>query len=312
MDQNLKKYIFVGSHLKNLIQAKKLKEQGHFISILEPLPEAGGLYKPWREGVDSFWERSPSTEELGALDIFDRIDSQEIQGTQFLDGKFKNFMSLEKADNPFAHDVVQLMLSEKFLQPKPSLSQMTDQLLEELESDIQNLSRVEQLVLEDDKVVAIQTADGEKLDCDELIWGGALEEALSLLPHDRLNLKSLKKVKRQPFTSILVLSFQGDFSSLNYPDNYYLQNKQKTHCLGYIEPLHSLWMCYLSGELSADHDTQAKHVREMKKLIYRAFPELRDKTEKEKIFFHPEVLPTQDIKGLSTLKNLSWSFPAFL
>ncbi len=329
--------LIFGGGLSGLLAAKILEKKGKSYLIIEPSEHLGGRLSGWSANdhlIPSNLNLYSHTEpNLVYFSWLEKVLEQDIlsgmfqtSAKHFQDGSFKDFngfgdrapLSLFQL-NKFCFENEKIKISSL---PQNWISKLTEELPEDrfiLNSEITkiNLEKNESIseqknpakeafkrtTMAGGKAISAEINGKTDVSFEHIIWTVSPHKILDATSAEALGFSETKKLKKRSgvFDSILLnLAHEDyDFGQLNMDSVFclYGSNQDFEPLVGFISKDHSCWMTLIDTEKSLDHEFVSKVIKNMKKQIKRAFPELLEFPElKEKIILSESSYGQLDLK----------------
>lgn len=320
-----RKVFVFGSNVAALISALDHQSRGAQVTLFDP----GQHFQedePHFFGTEiSFWPSSDlNFENLGWLEQLVNLDIGGIEKdlppltfeskepTAFIGFGEKTYSSLPAAANLNQRARLSLNCSEKkiFLR-----------LRELFTGTIKEFSEISKINLSSDGIESVEINGAKEHKADHYVFAQTPSEILELLPQEALGSRIRSQLARIAVFTRVSLSFpldenQGASASENMI--FLLPNpKDQQPVMGLIQSDHCIWQSYLPVESTEDPENLAVLIRNMKKIIGRSLPDMKDslstasiEVEKEAFAEYPWEKAWDDFKkhnNNATLVSPLWS-----
>lgn len=309
-------FAIIGSQLHALLIAYTLSRVYHKkVAILEPSEIIGGEDASIIVGAQklmSHYMRIPSltnTPELlewlnQSFDIETPCEAVEITPIGIDSGKLIPFVGF--GDRKFTT----IDLLNNYVQGEGyELNQMPSQWVEQLKNlfigDIYTMAEVTALHTENNRLQYVVINGDKNLIAEQYIYCLPLKNLKKIASPQILTHKSLQKVFKNKTFSCLRLHLVHDNEALVEKKPFHVLYGAKEEFEPVIgqfseinQKLHSLWSCWILSDLIDDNEHLGAVLKHIKKQIKRAYPQLFEHVEYEKIVFE------QDCEGSGSLADL--------
>lgn len=307
--------LIFGGGLSGLLAAKVLAKKNKSFLIVEPSERLGGRLTGWSVDnnlLPSNLNLYTYTEDnLAHFNWLEQTLEQNIldgsfqtTSLHFQDGGFKSFNgfgdrspeALEQLNKfCFEHEKIKV---KSF--PQNWISQMVSELNEDhyiLNSEITKVNFLDagsefKLTVpskenlkpssKEGKAVSAEINGKTIVEFEHLIWAVAPQKLLDTIAPEMLGASESKKLKRQSgvFDSVILNLAHQDFTfedkNINSVHCLYGSQQEFEPIIGTVSKDFSCWMTLIDTEKTLDHEFVSKVIKNMKKQIKRAFPELLD------------------------------------
>lgn len=311
-------YIIIGSGLTGLTIAKKLSTETENILVLEAQESAGGDNRPTtfhsaqlNNGI-RFMPTSEASKQ--ALNFLGALLQTEFSATStdneietYESGQFKKFVGFgDKSPEFYQQLSFFLSAEETVLQTQPY--QWVQTLLASLQDKILTKSIVTRFGFEgldsEKPVLTHVMVNGSKtFYARNFIFTGSVKDLNVLLPDDVLNPRAKAKLKKSAVWQAVCLDLLHTHTVKK--NNLFLLNGTTDDeigpCIGRFlageneTPQVSQWISFIDSESAEDTENIGLVLKKMKRQIRRAFPEVADSIQKERIFV-TQALSAADLK----------------
>lgn len=312
-------YIIIGSGLTGLTIAKKISEETQNILILEAQDAAGGDNRPATLNghlLDNGLRFLPATEaSRQAIGFLEELlgqtvtaDSHENAVETYDASGFKRFLGFGDKSPEF-YDQLSYFLSQEAFALTQTPYQWIQTLTENLKDKIQTRSIVtrfgfEGLDSEKPVLTHVMVNGTKQIYAKNFIFAGPVKELGLLVPDDVLNIRAKTKLKKSTaWQAVCVDLFH---TAQTEKQNMFLLNGTTDDdigpCIGRFMPTTegvegqmSQWMSFVDSEAAEDTENIGLVLKKIKRQIKRAFPEVSESVQKERIFVSP-ALSGADLK----------------
>ena len=306
----------IGAGLNGLILAHALGEQGKKVALIEANEKPGGLYQATMNKTARLPEVFQShTFQAELNESFQRWSAKVDPGrdlfvrrtfrTKIFDsGKWKDFLGFGDKPPAFVDQMNPYCNSEK-VQSLVDLSQLSEAYTAAIEQhtgiDLFVHSHWTAVAGNDHKIESIDINDGKKVEAEEYVYTASLwylEEGLRQQILQKNQLQALAKA--DCFSSVHIQCLHAVQDAPDDSDFILSAAKEKTQaCYGQLRNLQerssedgaalqiSSWMSFVEQSQSSDMEVTGDLLREMKRQIKRAFPELFSGCVYERVFVSP-------------------------
>jgi hypothetical protein len=296
--------LIFGGGLSGLLAAKILSKKNKSFLIVEPSEKLGGRLSGWNaneqvlsSNLNLYSQTEKNLEHFNWLEK--TIDKNIISGSfqtstlHFQDGGFKSFngfgdRSPEALDqlNKFCFENEKIEIQSY---PKDWINSLVAELSEDdfiTHSEITKLNFTEG----SESAVSAEINGKTTVEFTNLIWAVAPQKLLETVDAEKIGAPEAKKLKKQSgvFDAVILnLAHQDhDFQNIDLSSVFcfYGSNQEFEPIIGTVSKNQSCWMTLIESEKTLDHEYMSKAIKNMKKQIKRAFPDLLDSKDlKEKI-----------------------------
>lgn len=297
-------FIVYGATLEGLLIAEYLKNNGLKIAVLESSqkPQLGqwDLYK----ALDT----ENMAEINNILEVFNlRSEKSEIPCLTFEKGHFEPFVGFGEIA-PTYSDLFKPFLSGSKLTIQNNAS---DLLTRFKDLDIRFGLTLTNIEFEASSIKNITLNDNHVYTAENFIFAVNPAEYIDLLDTTVVSQKTLQKIGRAEFMSSLVLTLTHKPTNDQINTNYMLYGTTKDPVIsvGHFKETESNWITFISPESTDINEAGVQALKEMKRQIKRALPNLFSNVEFEKIALFQASHGYIDLKSdasykLDNIKNL--------
>ncbi|MDZ4678238.1 MAG: FAD-dependent oxidoreductase [Oligoflexia bacterium] len=309
----------LGGGLAGLTCAALLEKEGIDYLLIDGQAEFGGLIQGQMEqgicldyGLKSIpvgdVTANPLLQLNKLLNLELPIESWNLPPVVFGKNEFSEFVGFGSTKNRSLIEELSYYTSSPRLLVSGGWSKLIDQLLKIIpDSKKRTRSHVTKLEVTDNVVTSVLINGDTQLTADRFVFTFSPSALKSLLPIDAVNAKTLQRIaKTEPFTvlsldiainqpvselkNIMVLNDGGD-------DDFYVLGQFVTN----VDPMRenaglqiSTWLTLINEETTIDDEATSKVIRNMKKVIKKAFPELITKKSWERLLAVPRAIGNFD------------------
>jgi hypothetical protein len=154
--------------------------------------------------------------------------------------------------------------------------------------DMLNKSQVTQFELDQNRVKAVIVNGNQRIEADNFIFCGYPPDILQLLPTASMDSRSVQKIAKSKWWTSVSLDLIHKTPPTDIENIHVITGGSEMFCtLGYFHkipegPVVSQWLSLIPTD-SADEEAEATALREMKRLIKRAYPKAFDDILHERI-----------------------------
>lgn len=315
--------LIFGGGLSGLLAAKVLTKKNKSFLIVEPSERLGGRLTGWTvddkllpSNLNLYTQTEQNIAHFGWLE--ETLEQSILDGSfqttslHFQDGNFKSFNGFgDRAPEAlaqlnkfcFEHEKIKV---KSF--PQDWIAQLVTDLSEDhflLNSEITKVNFAE--LQAGGQAISAEINGKTTVEFEHLIWAVAPQKLLDTVSGEALGATEAKKLKRQTgvFDSIILnLAHKGlnfDDKLLNSVHCLYGSQQEFEPIIGTLARDNSCWMTLIDTEKTLDHEFVSKVIKNMKKQIKRAFPEISDFPElKEKIIVSESAYGQLSLKETET------------
>ena len=305
-------YIIIGSGLTGLSIAHKLSLETKNILLLESQDELGGSNRPTTladQMINNGLRFYPATDSgVRALENFESqlglklIKSIEENNPETYEASgFKPFVGFGEKP-PLFYDQFSYFLTSKYVELHLQPWQWVQQLKEKFTGTATPRSFVTKFHFDDPTAknpkVTHVTVNGNKVyHAHNFIFAAPLKELPFLMPDEIMNPRLKNKIaKAKSWQTVCLDLFHPEFSEQK--QNLFVLNGTTDDDLGpcvgkfiskNISPNISQWLSFIDFEDAEDTENIGLVLKKIKRQIKRAFPELADKIQKERIYVSSSI-----------------------
>lgn len=310
-------YIIIGSGLTGLTIAKKISEETDNILVLEARDVVGGSNHPAKlnnETINNGLRFFPATDRSErSISFFESILGQKVVAEKapnhtetYEAAGFKHFVGFGDKSPDFYDQLGYFLAQNEF----PLISQPCEwiQNLElSLKDKVQTKSIVTQFVFEnlesnEPALTHVMVNGSKQIYGRNFIFAGPVKALEHLLPDDVLNPRAKAKLKKAKAWQAVCLDLFH--SAISDKTNLLMLNGTTDDDVGpgvgrflpaTADGQISQWVSFIDSESAEDIEMIGHVLKKMKRQIKRAFPEIGDSIQSERIFVTPP-LSGADIK----------------
>ncbi len=295
-------YIIIGSGLTGLTLAQKLSQETKNVLLLESQDEIGGANKPvqfagrtinnglrFYPATDSATKALENLESQIGLKLISRI-SENNPETYEASG-FKPFVGFGD-QSPKFYDQLSYFLSSQLVELNLQPFQWVQQLKESFAGTFLPRSFVTQFhfddaVVKNPKVTHVTVNGNKTFHGHNFIFAAPLKELPSLLPEEIMNARLKNKIaKAKSWQAVCIDLYHPEISEQK--KNLFVLNGTTDDeigpCLGqFISKDISQWLSFIDFDSAEDTENIGLVLKKVKRQIKRAFPEVADQIQKERI-----------------------------
>ena len=301
-------YIIIGSGLTGLTIAQRLSLESKNVLVLESLDETGGSNRPTPfagQTLNNGLRFYPATDaSLKALNNLEKqlnlsiIQSIEENNPETYDSHgFKSFVGFGEKSPQF-YDQFSYFLSTRYVQLSLQPWQWVQNLKENFKGTMMPRSFVTKLGFEDleakhPKLTHVIVNGKQNYYAHNFIFTAPVKELTFIVPDEIMNARQKSKLSKSK-------SWQAVCVDLLHPtetepaSNLFVLNGTTDDdigpCIGqFVSREISQWLSFIDVESAEDTENIGNVLKKVRRQIKRAFPELADKIQKERIFVSPPI-----------------------
>lgn len=315
-------YIIIGGGLTGLTIAQKLSTETKNVLLLESSEDIGGLNRPVQfanQNINNGLRYYPATE--SALKAIDSLENQlglklvksviENNPETYESSGFKSFVGFGEKPPEF-YSQFSYFLSPKLVELHLQPWQWIQLLKEKFQGTLQTKSFVTKLGFEDltvkhPKLTHVVVNGNKTYHAHNFIFAAPTKELAFILPDEIMSLRLKSKIKKS-------LSWQAVCVDLFHPNelevkkNLFVLNGTTDDDLGpcvgqFTSNEMSQWLSFIDHESAEETENIGLILKKIKRQIKRAFPEVSEKVQKERIFV------SSPISGIELKLNANLSYP---
>ncbi len=301
-------YIIIGSGLTGLTIAQKLSSETKNVLVLESLDDSGGANKAATlagQVINNGLRFYPATESsLKALENLESqlglklISSIEESNPQTYEASgFKPFIGFGDHSPPF-YDQLSYFLSSKQVKLNLQPYQWVQHLREKFTGTLLLRSFVTKIHFDDvtaknPKVTHVVVNGNKALHGHNFIFASPLKELAAVMPDEIMNARLKNKIaKAKSWQAVCVDLYHPELAEQN--NNLFVLNGTTDDaigpCLGrFISKDISQWLSFIDFDVAEDTENIGLVLKKVKRQIKRAFPEIAEKIQKERIFVSSSI-----------------------
>jgi phytoene dehydrogenase-like protein len=303
-------FVVYGASLEGLLVAADLHKKGRQVCVVEPTAKMGGTFAPveFRETtVKNILSSTADGEETRAL--FGNAFPTDFAPTTFEKGHFEPFVGFgENApkavnclkDFSFSNRIQPELGVDSFVQSFAALGIPT-----RLQTSITNVT------FDGSRVTEVTLNEKETLKMQNLIYALAPDEITEIIDKNMFSAKALTKLSKGDYYSALQLSLVHGKPISDKKEIHFLYGTQKDPIVsvGHFVENTSQWISLIPTDSLNIHEEGTHILKEMKRQMKRAYPEIFDHVVFEKIALLPKVFGHTDFKSkefgrLENMENL--------
>jgi len=321
----------IGSGLAGCIAARTLSQNGHtsFV-IIDSQADFGGSTRALAKGAgfcDFGLKQIPavSGQEIATQDFTQTMN--QLLNIQF-EEKENPFITFAKSGDthdfqpfvgfgektPTEREVLDYYLQPKMLVPDHPVHTWSTLLLEGLQGKLLTRSQVTRIEVENEKITALIVNGDKKIHVKRVIYAGHPLGLETLLPVSVLPAKTCQRFSKTKFWTSIDLDLRHT-NPIEAKEGLHVlvgPGEEPRVVLGLIHTLsdnsqHSHWLTFTSSQ-DLDEEATASALREMKKLIQKAYPKILE-SKQEKVLVSPKSHGTlggknESDSAISGVKNI--------
>lgn len=286
----------VGGGISGLLYSQLFKEKGLSTVILEASDRLGGYCKTSlssKAKLNPNFHFLPYTEEAMSFckvleNLFDRPlvkGIEEHQPVTFQKGQFQTFVGYGSSAPDYADQMTYYTAPSRIVFHESALGDLFG--LEKAATSVLLKSEVTQFSISNRKVSAIIYGN-QSLSADTFVYTGPARRLPSFLPKEGLPSRALSSYTQGTMWS--AISLELVLKPMDFQDRLHILyggTEEIKSCIGRFQKLenqvYSQWFTLLPEELTNDDDAVSNGLKEMKRQIRRAYPEMFDGLLFEKI-----------------------------
>lgn len=301
-------YIIIGSGLTGLTIAHKVSQETKNVLLLESQDEFGGANKPAQlagQVMNNGLRFYPATD--SSLKALENLETQlkvklvssiiENNPKTYEASGFKPFIGFGER-SPIFYDQLSYFLSSKSVELSLQPYEWVQRLKETFQGTLLTRSFVTQFHFEDltaknQKVTHVTVNGNKTFHAHNFIFAAPLKELPFLLPEEIMNARLKNKIaKAKSWQAVCIDLFHPDFSAQE--KNLFVLNGTTDDeigpCLGqFINKETSQWLSFIDFDSAEDTENIGNVLKKVKRQIKRAFPEIADKIQKERIYVSSSI-----------------------
>ncbi len=300
---------FIGSNLSQLFMAYHLRKTGLKVAIITEDDKLGGssrLIQYKGHFFDQCVQFSPFHED-GFQNISELFTNwcEELHHSEsemiwqtYDSGKTQEFVGFGN-EKPESFDALESTLAQKVYNNYNYSPGQWAHRFENVDlGDIYTLQMVTKLEVEDGQISSFILNGAKNYTTTAVVYGNSLKEIKRLFHHDDLGSKLISKFAKIPAWAAVHMFLVHDSLPEKLDYSYLLKGSKTEPCLGrfFQEQREdqvfniSRWVSYIPYDLADDDETAGQALRDIKKQIKRAFPELHEGIQFERIYLEPNAL----------------------
>lgn len=327
-------YLIFGGGLSGLLAAKVLIKAEKSFLIIEPSEKLGGRLSGWMaddqllpSNLNLYSQNETNLKYFSWLE--DTLGQSLIDGSysantfHFQEGHFKSFNGFGDRNPEALSQLNKFCFENEKVKIKSYPQEWISQVISELNEDhFITHSEITKLNLDETgKAISAEINGKTEVSFNHLIWAVAPQKLLDTVPAEALGGPEAKKLKKHAgvFDAVILnlahKNYNFDFESAEHLKStnldsvfcLYGSSQEFEPIIGTLTKDHSCWMTLIDSEKTLDHEFVSKVLKNMKKQIKRAFPDLLDSPQlKEKIILSESSYGQLTLKEEDTgfLKNI--------
>lgn len=292
-------YLLVGGGFAGLLTAKLLQDRAHAFVGLEKTDAFGGSAG---NGHQRFYDEK-------ALEFL-REKLGELEWTAVEEPPRERRKGEWRGIEENLSDAEKFFLRAPFFNPRARFAEIVQRLTAEVGRHFHKRKQVDAIHPEGRRVVC---ADGSEFHYETLVWCADIEALLKAWQGDKAALlKSLKPLQELPGGLDWEIELKEPVipaaNTVVFPFRY---KETKLRALGVPEASNLHWLLFLEDEIADDREEIAKCVRALKREILKEFPDLKEKTQSERIVYLTEIVTGNPapVKSLNVLPDVLYIGP---
>lgn len=300
--------LIIGGGLSGLLIAHKLHTSGQKVKLFEASEKLGGRFlRGFLPFLPLDADQQTCFNWLNSLGFHLQAEEKEHRPQLYESGNFQDFAGFGETKIPGAEFYLP-MLSTTECQTTPRFAEEYQRFLGLLPFEFQILSELTQLTKTGDDLNVATINDEHQFGFKNLIFTGAPQLILDVLPQDVLALKSMARLSKQEYWASINVQYDHE-TALTAPSGVLFlmsQGQDLDVIAGRIveEGRKSQWMTLIQMETLEDPEKITQILRAMRRQIKRPYPEALNNA-KETLwvtpYSHGGDLPATQIKGVSNL-----------
>jgi len=309
-------YLLIGDTFSSLLVASKLEKQGKRYLIVAQPDLIGREYRAsetpfgtFDHGISAQSENTFDAELLGWLEdeMGLKIHEHAVDAAPqtFQKGEFTNFIGFGQ-QSPEFYQALADYICDKYSLLIPHVHQWITHLLRDIPKERFVFQQVVKMNFEGDRLDSVTLSDRKAIKAAKVIYFDVFSKLMTHLPNGVLTGRALQKISRaETWTSVyLDLIHRGNFTENRFIHVLYGTGKEAWPCVGVFESdthlshvpegfdtntriQRSSWVTFVRGELTFDDEATGGALREVKRQIKRAYPDIFNEVLFEKVSVHP-------------------------
>lgn len=309
-------YVIIGGGLTGLLTTLALAKEGKKIALLESNDQLGGNLQKRNSplgDLPAFIKYFPVTDEVKenvqrfASQIFsvdEPVIKQNITTKTFDSGKFKDFVGFGKRAPEFSEVITNYTNAENWSFAE-SLTDLTQDLIQAIQAidsvDVFTDSTLTNLTLEGQRISLAEVNTSKNFEAEEYIFTAPIHSLLGISNEDVLPVKLKTKIAKPDYWTAIHLEMLHKDANAPADSDYILMagTDKAIPCFGFFSEefvteesgesklQQSQWISFVESNLTNDMELTGNLVREMKRQVKRAHPEVLDTKAFERISVYP-------------------------
>jgi len=317
-------YIIIGSGLTGLTIAQRLSAETKNVLLLESMDDVGGLNRSIHfadHSINNGLRFFPATD--SGLKALDNLENQlgikivksvkENNPETYEASGFKSFVGFG-ANPPAFYDEFSYFLTPKLVELHLQPYQWIHLLKDKFQGTLHTKSFVTKLGFEDletkhPKLTHVVVNGNKQYYGHNFIFTAPVRELAFVLPDEVMNLRTKSKIKKEiGWQAVCLDLFNPNESETEAKQNLFVLDGTTDDTLGpcigqFLTKDMSQWLSFIDHESAEETENIGLVLKKMKRQIKRAFPELAEKIQKERIFV------SSPISGSELKLNANLNYP---
>ncbi len=301
-------YIIIGSGLTGLTIAQRISLETKNVLLLESLDEIGGSNKPATladQTINNGLRFFPGTDySIAALKHFEDqlglsiIASVEENNPEYYEAhEFKSFLGFGEKSPEF-YDQFSYFLSPRMIELNSQPYQWIQTLKDNFKGTVLTRSFVTKLGFEDleskhPKLTHVIVNGKQTFYAHNFIFAAPAKELSFLMPDEILHVRAKNKLSKTKSWQAVCVDLYHPAASPGKSNLFILNGTTDDEigpCVGrFISPDISQWLSFIDIEAAEDTENIGHVLKKVKKQMKRAFPDVAEKIQKERIFVSPPI-----------------------
>lgn len=315
-------YIIIGSGLTGLTIAERLSSETKNVLLLESMDDVGGLNRPVTfadQTINNGLRFYPATD--AGLTALNNLENQlsiklikevhENNPETYEASGFKSFVGFG-SNPPAFYDQFSYFLSPKMAELHLHPYKWVQLLKEKFQGTLHTKSFVTKFGFEDleskhPKLTHVVVNGNKTFYGHNFIFAAPTKELAFILPDEIMNIRTKSKVKKSTGWQAVCLDLFHPNETEQKQNLFVLDGTTDDDlgpCLGqFLSKDMSQWVSFIDHESAEETENIGLVLKKMKRQIKRAFPELAEKIQKERIFV------SSSISGAEIKLNANLTYP---